>query len=102
MKKRNIIFTLYFIFSASSVFSVAENVQSKTTNYVKQTQFSKKSNVYNRSFDNELQRKMHIGHLVKTNPNKANFLILIVCRVGGQPVFGEEGEIPEINEVVLK
>jgi hypothetical protein len=28
--------------------------------------------------------------------------ILIVCRVGGEPVFGEESKIPEIDEVVLK
>jgi hypothetical protein len=48
-------------------------VQSKIVNYAKQSQFSKKSNVYNRNFNNELQRKMQIGHLVKTNPNKANF-----------------------------
>jgi hypothetical protein len=41
-------------------------------NYAKRTQFSKKSNVYNRSFDNELQQKMQIGHLVKTNPNEPN------------------------------
>jgi len=47
--------------------------QSKITNYAKQTQFSKKSNVYNRNFNNELQRKMNNGHLVKTNPIKPNF-----------------------------
>jgi hypothetical protein len=52
---------------------VAENVQSKTTNYAKRTQFPKKSNVYNRNINNELQRKTNNGHLVKTNPNKANF-----------------------------
>jgi hypothetical protein len=50
---------------------VAEN-QSKHINYAKQSQFPKKSNVYNRGFNKELQRKMRIGHLVKTNPNKAN------------------------------
>jgi hypothetical protein len=42
-------------------------------NYAKQSQFIKKSNVYNRNFDNDLQRKMDIGHLVKTNPNEAKF-----------------------------
>jgi hypothetical protein len=46
--------------------------QSKHINYAKRTQFPKKSNVYNRNFNNELQRKIHFGHLVKTNPNKAN------------------------------
>jgi hypothetical protein len=46
--------------------------QSKITNYAKRTQFSKKSNVYNRNFNNELQRKMDNGHLVKTNPNEPN------------------------------
>jgi len=33
---------------------LAKTGQSKITNYAKQSQFSKKSNVYNRSFDNEL------------------------------------------------
>jgi hypothetical protein len=46
--------------------------QSKITNYAKRTQFFKKSNVYNRNFNNELQRKMDNGHLVKTNPNEPN------------------------------
>jgi hypothetical protein len=46
--------------------------QSKMNDYAKQTQFFKKSNIYNRNFNNELQRKMNNGHLVKTNPNKAN------------------------------
>jgi hypothetical protein len=46
--------------------------QSKMINYAKQTQFFKKSNVYNHSYHNELQRKKQIGHLVKTNPNEAN------------------------------
>ena len=46
--------------------------QSKQLNYAKQTQFSKKSNVYNLNNYNELQRKINNGHLVKTNPNKAN------------------------------
>jgi hypothetical protein len=41
--------------------------------YAKQTQFRTKSNFYNRKFNNELQQKIQIGHLVKTNPNKANF-----------------------------
>jgi hypothetical protein len=45
----------------------------KRVNYAKQTQFFKKSNVYNLNGNNELQRKMQNGHLVKTNPNKANF-----------------------------
>jgi hypothetical protein len=43
-------------------------------NYAKQTQFPKKSNVYNRNYDNELQWKIDNGHLVKTNPNKPNFI----------------------------
>jgi uncharacterized membrane protein required for colicin V production len=51
-------------------------IQSKHINYAKQSQFFKKSNVYNRSFNNELQRKISNGHLVKTNPNKANFIRL--------------------------
>jgi hypothetical protein len=42
-------------------------------NYAKRTQFPKKSNGCNASINKELQRKMHNGHLVKTNPNKANF-----------------------------
>jgi hypothetical protein len=46
--------------------------QSKHINYAKRTQFPKKSNVYNPNFNNELQRKIKNGHLVKTNPNKAN------------------------------
>jgi hypothetical protein len=46
--------------------------QSKLINYAKRTQFSKKSNVHNQNDDKELQRKMHNGHLVKTNPNKPN------------------------------
>jgi hypothetical protein len=41
--------------------------------YAKQTQFPKKSNVHNSNFRNELQRKMLIGHLVKTNPIEPNF-----------------------------
>jgi hypothetical protein len=40
--------------------------------YVKQTQFFKKSNFYKPNGNNQLQRKIQIGHLVKTNPNKAN------------------------------
>jgi len=47
--------------------------QSKIINYAKQTQFFKKSNVYNLNKNNELQQKIDNGHLVKTNPNKANF-----------------------------
>ena len=46
--------------------------QSKNINYAKRTQFPKKSNGCNISSNNELQRKMDNGHLVKTNPNKAN------------------------------
>jgi hypothetical protein len=38
----------------------------------KQTQFFKKSNFYNPNLDKHLQRKMQIGHLVKTNPNEPN------------------------------
>jgi hypothetical protein len=47
--------------------------QSTMINYAKQTQFFKKSNVYNRNFNNQLQRKTNCGHLVKTNPNEPNF-----------------------------
>jgi hypothetical protein len=47
--------------------------QSKITNYAKRTQFFKKSNVYNLNKNNELQQIMDNGHLVKTNPNEANF-----------------------------
>jgi len=55
--------------------ALAKADQSKHINYAKQSQFSKKSNVYNRNDDKELQRKIHNGHLVKTNPNKAKFSI---------------------------
>src|SRR4030042_3312173 len=48
-------------------------INQNEVNYAKRTQFPKKSNVYNRNFNNGLQRKIRIGHLVKTNPNKANF-----------------------------
>jgi hypothetical protein len=48
--------------------------QSKIINYAKRSQFFKKSSVYNRSYDNELQRKINNGHLVKTNPNEANLV----------------------------
>jgi hypothetical protein len=47
--------------------------QSKRVNYAKRTQFFKKSNVYNLNKNNELQQKIDNGHLVKTNPIKANF-----------------------------
>jgi hypothetical protein len=49
-----------------------KDVQSKMINYAKRTQFFKKSNTRKPNRSNELQRKMQIGHLVKTNPNKAN------------------------------
>jgi hypothetical protein len=52
---------------------LAKADQSKTTNYAKQSQFSKKSNVYKLNKNKELQRKIENGHLVKTNPNKPNF-----------------------------
>ena len=45
---------------------------SDEVNYAKQTQFWTKSSFYNPSFNSGLQRKNEIGHLVKTNPNKAN------------------------------
>jgi hypothetical protein len=51
---------------------LSEKINQNEVNYAKQSQFIKKSNVYNINKNNELQRKMHIGHLVKTNPNKAN------------------------------
>jgi hypothetical protein len=75
MKKQNTAFTfhlyLFTLYSLCLSVLVVEN-QSKNINYAKQSQFPKKSNVYNRNFNNELQRKMDNGHLVKTNPNKAN------------------------------
>jgi hypothetical protein len=52
--------------------ALAKADQSKITNYAKQTQFPKKSNVYNLIENKELQQEMQIGHLVKTNPIKAN------------------------------
>jgi hypothetical protein len=48
-------------------------INQKRVNYAKQSQFFKKSNVYNGSDNKGLQQKIQIGHLVKTNPNKANF-----------------------------
>jgi hypothetical protein len=59
-----------------SAVALAKADQSKQLNYAKRTQFLKKSNVYNRSFDNELQRKSSRGHLVKTNPIKPNLVHL--------------------------
>jgi hypothetical protein len=50
-----------------------KNVQSKRVNYAKRTQFPKSQNVYNRNFNNELQRKTNNGLLAKTNPIKPNF-----------------------------
>jgi hypothetical protein len=47
-------------------------IQSKMINYAKQSQFFKKSNVYNINKNKGLQQKNENGHLVKTNPNKAN------------------------------
>jgi hypothetical protein len=47
--------------------------QSKMINYAKQSQFPEKSNVYNINKYSGLQQKMDNGHLVKTNPIKANF-----------------------------
>jgi len=60
-------FPLYLCALASSWLKIN---QSKIINYAKQTQFGKKSNVYIRNYDNELQRKINNGHLVKTNPIK--------------------------------
>jgi hypothetical protein len=57
--------------SCLGILLVANPTKNKQ-NYAKRTQFSKKSNVYNRNFNNELQRKTNCGLLVKTNPNKAN------------------------------
>jgi hypothetical protein len=48
------------------------NFNQNEQKYVKQSQFSKKSNVYNLNENNGLQRKIQNGHLVKTNPNKPN------------------------------
>jgi hypothetical protein len=39
-------------------------------NYAKQTQFRTKSNFYKPNKNKVLQRKIEIGHLVKTNPNE--------------------------------
>jgi hypothetical protein len=88
MKKQNTAFTFnFYLFTLySSCLSafvaeirlaaakpLAKTGQSKTINYAKQSQFLKKSNVYNPNFNNELQRKIENGHLVKTNPIKPNF-----------------------------
>jgi hypothetical protein len=62
---------LWLKFNLSAVAS-AKADQSKITNYAKQSQFFKKSNVYNINKYSELQRKNENGHLVKTNPNKPN------------------------------
>jgi hypothetical protein len=43
-------------------------INQNEVNYAKQSQFPKKSNVYNLNENNELQRKNEIGHLVKTKP----------------------------------
>jgi hypothetical protein len=48
--------------------ALSGNFNQNEVNYAKRTQFFKKSNVYNSNYDNELQRKIDIGHLVKTNP----------------------------------
>jgi hypothetical protein len=95
MKKQNTVFIFYFVPLSLCVFAPLffvnlgniylsnpfnlgnlwlELVQSKLTNYAKRTQFSKKSNVYNPNFNNELQRRMNNGLLVKTNPNKPNLV----------------------------
>jgi len=49
-----------------------EKTNHQQLNYAKRTQFPKKSNGRNISINNELQRKMQNGHLVKTNPNEPN------------------------------
>ena len=76
MKKQNTGLLLTFAFLlcilCASVSLWLKLNQSKMLNYAKQTQFFKKSNIYNRNFNNELQRKPDNGHLVKTNPIKAN------------------------------
>jgi hypothetical protein len=46
----------------------------KRVNYAKQSQFPKSQIIYNRNSNNQLQRKIDNGHLVKTNPNKANLV----------------------------
>jgi hypothetical protein len=78
MKRQNTGFLLTFTFLLCTLCALVplwlKFNQSKITNYAKQTQFIKKSNVYKISFDKELQRKMDDGHLVKTNPNKPNFI----------------------------
>jgi hypothetical protein len=76
MRNKTLIYLLTFTFLPCIlcvlVSSWLKPDQSKITNYAKQSQFPKKSNVYNRNFNNELQRKTNCGHLVKTNPNEAN------------------------------
>jgi hypothetical protein len=57
-----------------SAIASAKAGQSKMINYAKQSQFPKSQNIYNRNFNNQLQRKTNNGLLVKTNPNKANFI----------------------------
>ena len=79
MKNQNTILTFTFLLCAFAPLLLCALVplwlelnQSKITNYAKQTQFPKSKNIYNRNYDNELQRKMNNGLLVKTNPNKPN------------------------------
>ena len=38
--------------------------------------------LYNINENNQLQRKMQIGHLVKTNPNEANFIYVPLGKLG--------------------
>jgi len=64
---------LYFLLSAIVALHLSRVLYKFAPFYAKQTQFAKKSNAYNRSFYNDLQRKMHNGHLVKTNPIQTQF-----------------------------
>ncbi len=73
MKNQNTIFTFLLCILCALVSWWLNFNQSKITKNAKRTQFPKKSNVYNRNFNNELHRKTNNGHLVKTNPNKPNF-----------------------------
>jgi hypothetical protein len=66
--------------------------QSKMNDYAKQTQFPKTKNVYNLNKNNELQRKINNGLLVKTNPNEPNFIRVFAQmgpRVGSADFTGD-------------
>jgi len=67
-------FFLFFrLWRLRSFSAQKEKINQNDINYAKRTQFPKKSNACNIIINNELQQKINNGHLVKTNPNKANF-----------------------------